>query len=89
MRRVWNVTAFPELHNLPRTLLFFDHRKRSVGKVHVPFRTSLEATCPPNHVYEAAVIAVYIWYAERIDEAVLEGRESHTKHGIEGFAQPQ
>jgi hypothetical protein len=89
MRRVRNVTAFPELHNLPLALLFPDYRKRSVGKVHVAFRTSLEATCPPNHVYEAAFIAVYIRYAERIDEAVLEGRESHTKRGIERLVQPQ
>ena len=89
MRRVRNVTAFPELHNLPLTLLFPNYRKRSVGKVHVAFRASLEAPCPPNHVHEAAFIAVYIWYAERIDEAVLEGRESHTKRGVKGLVQPQ
>jgi hypothetical protein len=89
MRCIRNVTALSELHNLPRTLLFFDYRKRSVGKVHVAFRASLEATCPPNHVYEAAFIAVDIWYAERIDEAVLEGRESRTKRGIESLVQPQ
>jgi hypothetical protein len=89
MRRVRNVAALAELDNLPLALLFLDHRERSIGEVHVALCTCLKAASPPNHVHEAALVAVDIGDAERIDEAVLEGREGHAQRRIEGRVQSQ
>ena len=76
-RTVRNIATFPELNDFSLALLFLDHCKCSIGKVEIALYTCLEATSPPNHVHESALVAVGIRNAERVDKAVPEGRKSH------------
>jgi hypothetical protein len=76
-RSIRNVTAFPKLYNLSLAFLFLDHCKCCIGEVDITLCTRLESASPPNHVHEAALVAIGIGNAERVDKAVFEGRESH------------
>ena len=75
-RSIRNVTTFSKLNNLPLPLHFLGHCKRRIGKVDIALYARLESTGPPNHVHEAALVAIGVGNAECVDETVLEGRES-------------
>jgi hypothetical protein len=87
LRRVGNVAALPELHNLSFASVVSDDSKRSIGKVHSPLGQSMHTARPTDHVDKATLVAILIGYTEGVDEAVLELRKALAKSCVKAVVQ--